>query len=302
MSILANRTTHTLLWNSNGLLRLPPTLTQPETMLRNVLGLSLVALATLASQTDAQMIVGHRGASFDAPENTMSAFRLAWEQQADGVEGDFYYTKDKQIVCIHDKTTLRTSGENLDVSKSTLAELRELEYGSWKDEKFRGEPIPTFAEVLQSIPEDKKFIIELKTGPAIVPLLKAELEKYPTDPKKLLIICFNADTVIACKKNLPDIKVHWLTGYKQNEKTGEWKPQLDEVIETLRRTQADGLGTQGNRDIVTKDFIAKLRSEGLREFHVWTVDGPDDAIYFQKLGAMGITTNRPDLIRKTLNK
>ncbi|AMV33013.1 putative glycerophosphoryl diester phosphodiesterase 1 [Pirellula sp. SH-Sr6A] len=271
-------------------------------MIRKVLLLSLVALATTALQADAQMIVGHRGASFDAPENTMSAFRLAFEQQADGVEGDFYYTKDKQIVCIHDKTTLRTTGEDLDVSKSTLAELRKLEYGSWKDEKFQGEPIPTFAEVLQSIPADKKFIIELKTGPAIVPLLQAELKKYPTDPKKLLIICFNADTVIACKKFLPDIKVHWLTGYKQNEKTGEWKPQLAEVVETLRRTQADGLGTQGNRDIVTKDFIAALRNEGLREFHVWTVDVPEDAIYFQKLGAMGITTNRPDLIRKTLNK
>ncbi len=271
-------------------------------MIRKTIFASFVAVASMSSFANAQMIVGHRGASFDAPENTMSAFRLAWEQKADGVEGDFYFTKDNQIVCIHDKTTLRTAGKELDVAKSTLEELRKLEYGAWKDKKFQGEPIPTFAEVLLSIPADKKFIIELKTGPEIVPLLKAELEKHPTDPDKLLIICFNADTVIACKELLPNIKVHWLTGYKQDKNSGEWKPQIDEVIKTLQRTKADGLGTQGNRDIVTADFIAKLKESGLKEFHVWTIDEPKDAIYFQKLGAMGITTNRPDLIRSTLNK
>lgn len=271
-------------------------------MIRKAVFASIVAFAAMSSPASAQMIVGHRGASFDAPENTMSAFQLAWEQKADGVEGDFYFTKDNQIVCIHDKTTLRTAGKELDVAESTLAELRKLEYGSWKDKKFQGEPIPTFAEVLRSIPSNKKFIIELKTGPEIVPLLKAELDKYPTDPEKLLIICFNADTVIACKESMPNIKVHWLTGYKQDKKSGEWKPKAADVIRTLQRTKADGLGTQGNRDIVTAEFISKLKESGLKEFHVWTVDEPKDAIYFQKLGAMGITTNRPDLIRKTLNK
>lgn len=271
-------------------------------MIRKAVFSTAVAFATLTSSADAQMIVGHRGASFDAPENTMCAFQLAWEQKADGVEGDFYFTKDNQIVCIHDKTTLRTAGKELDVAKSTLAELRKLEYGAWKDKRFQGEPIPTFAEVLKSIPADKKFIIELKTGPEIVPLLKTELEKHPTDPKQLLIICFNADTVIACKESMPSIKVHWLTGYKQDKKSGEWKPMIDEVIKTLQRTKADGLGTQGNCEIVNEEFIAKLKESGLKEFHVWTIDEPKDAIYFQKLGAMGITTNRPDLIRQTLSK
>ena len=69
-------------------------------------------------------IIAHRGASHDAPENTLAAFRLAWEQGADGVEGDYYLTKDGEVVCIHDATTGRTGDRDLKVASSTLAELR----------------------------------------------------------------------------------------------------------------------------------------------------------------------------------
>ena len=69
-------------------------------------------LLGLTASLPAQLIVAHRGASHDAPENTLSAFLLAWEQGADAVEGDFLLTRDGQIVCIHDKTTRRTSGQD----------------------------------------------------------------------------------------------------------------------------------------------------------------------------------------------
>ncbi len=65
----------------------------------------------------AQVIVAHRGASYDAPENTLTAVRVALEQEADGVEADFYVTKDQQIVCIHDKDTERTGGKKLSVAQ-----------------------------------------------------------------------------------------------------------------------------------------------------------------------------------------
>lgn len=252
------------------------------------------------AEVRAQMIVGHRGASWDAPENTLAAFRLAWEQQADGVEGDFHFTKDQQIVCIHDADTERTAGRKLNVAESTLAELRALEYGSWKDAKFRGEPIPTFAEVLAVIPKDKLFVIELKTGPDIVPLLQKELERLQPAYDKLLIISFKKDTVAECKRRLPSIRAHWLTGYKQDKQTGVWSPTLAEVVAGLKSSQADGLGTQGNRTIVTADFIRQLRDHGLQEFHVWTVDDPADAAFFRSLGTVGITTNRPAFIRRQL--
>ncbi len=260
------------------------------------LGLTLVMPAIAR----AQLIVGHRGASFDAPENTMSAFREAWRQGADGVEGDFYLTKDQQIVCIHDKDTLRTGGKKLIVAASTLDQLRQLEYGRWKAEKFNGESLPTFAEVLAVVPVDKTFVIELKTGPEIVPFLKQELDRHQSELPKLLIIAFNSDTIAACKQALPDVRAHWLTSYKQDKVTGDFSPTLEEVTETLAACSADGLGTQGERKVVTRSFIDKLQHRGMGEFHVWTVDDPADARYFKELGAMGITTNRPQLIGQAI--
>jgi glycerophosphoryl diester phosphodiesterase len=121
-------------------------------------------MVLMALTSKAQLIIAHRGASHDAPENTLASFKLAWEQKADGIEGDFYLTKDGKIVCIHDKTTKRTSGQKveLDVAASTLAELRKVDVGAWKDPKYAGEKMPTLEEVLAIVPAGKVFFIEIK--------------------------------------------------------------------------------------------------------------------------------------------
>ncbi len=251
---------------------------------------------------DAQVIVGHRGASYDAPENTLAAFKLAWEQQADGIEGDFYVTKDQQVVCIHDADTKRTAAKKLVVAQATLAELRSLEYGAWKNASFSGEPIPTFEDVLAIVPAGKLFVIELKVGPEIVPLIKPALEKEHqagTD-KKFLFISFNADTIAKCKELLPTIRAHWLTGFKQDKQTGRWTPEVATICDTVTKCKADGVGLRGERAVIDQTFIDYLKNHGCREFHVWTIDEVKDAAYFQGLGAVGITTNRPAFIRAGL--
>ncbi len=273
-------------------------------MHRVVLAVFFSALLSFAvvPVAHSQIIVGHRGASYDAPENTLAAFKEAWRQKADGVEGDFYITADKQLVCIHDKDTERTAGKKLSVTGSTLAELKQLEYGSWKGTQFKGEPIPTFAEVAACIPANKTFVIELKAGPEIVPLLVEQLDQSQLTRKQCLVIAFDSEAVAKCKELLPDVRVHWLVGYKQNKQSGQWTPSLETVAQTLAECKADGLGTQGQREVVTEEFIAELKRRGMREFHVWTVNEPDDARFFQKLGAVGITTDRPGFIREALQK
>ena len=255
-----------------------------------------------ATLVQAQVIVGHRGASFDAPENTLAAFKLAWQQAADGIEGDFYVTKDQHVVCIHDADTQRTSGKKLQVAQSTLTELRELEYGKWKDSKFAGEPIPTFEEVLNIVPAGKLFVIELKVGPEIVPLIKPALDRElaTESGKQFLIISFHADTVAKCKEQLPSIRAHWLTGFKNDKKSGQWTPDAHTICQTVAKCQADGVGLRGERTIVNQQFVDTLRDNGCREFHVWTIDEIRDAAYFKSLGAIGITTNRPAFIRSGL--
>ncbi|MFK8113481.1 MAG: glycerophosphodiester phosphodiesterase family protein [Rubripirellula sp.] len=259
----------------------------------------LLAVALLfgsATHATSQVVVAHRGASRDAPENTLSAFKLAWQQGSDGIEGDFYLTADQQIVCIHDRDTKRTAGIKKVVEQSTLAELQTLEYGSWKDPKWKGEPIPTFEEVLQTVPKGKLFVIELKSKTAIVPVLKAELAKHDTGHIELLIIAFDQATAAACKDQMPTVKVHWLTSFKESKTDSSLHPTAPEIAAIVRELGVEGVGMQGNRDVITKDFAAKLRAGDCNEFHVWTIDSVDDAKYFQSLGAIGVTTNVPAVI------
>src|SRR6516225_8007886 len=116
-------------------------------------------------------ITAHRGASWDAPENTLAAVELAWRQGADAVEVDFRLTRDGHIVASHDDSTQRIAGVDVRVHESSLAELRELDFGGWKGAEFAGEPIPTFDELLATLPPGKRFYVEIKCGAEIAELL-----------------------------------------------------------------------------------------------------------------------------------
>lgn len=261
-----------------------------------------VLLGALPMTVHAQKIVAHRGASHDAPENTLAAFKLAWQQGADGVEGDFYLTRDGEVVCIHDKTTGRTAGEDVVVAEATLAELKALDVGQWKGPQFAGEKIPTLHQVIATVPEGKWLIIELKTGPEIVEPVRQVLADTRFPGEQVCIISFNEQTIAEAKRQMPHIKAHWLTGYKQQNDTAPWLPTANEVAETVKRLGVDGLGTDKDRQVVTAEFLAELRKQGVPEFHVWTVDEPKDARFFAAQGAWGITTNRPLEIRQALKK
>src|SRR4029453_13086438 len=91
------------------------------------------------------LVLGHRGASADAPENTLAAFRLARAQGADGVELDVRRCATGEVVVIHDGDARRTAGAPLRIAEAPLAALRALDAGAWKGERFRGERIPLLA-------------------------------------------------------------------------------------------------------------------------------------------------------------
>lgn len=247
-----------------------------------------------------QTIVAHRGASHDAPENTLAAFELAWQQGSDAIEGDFYVTADDHIVCIHDADTERTTDAQHRVEEATWDQLRHLDAGRWKGERWEGCRIPLFEEVLETIPPDKLFVIELKSKEAIVPVLAEELRRLGALDRRLLIISFDAETIRRCKQALPSVRAHWLTGFKRREGDAEFRPTAAEIAETVRRCGADGVGMKGQVDVIDPQFVDELRAGGCEEFHVWTIDSPHDARYFQRLGAIAITTNRPAKIRQAI--
>jgi glycerophosphoryl diester phosphodiesterase len=258
-----------------------------------------LAMCAMSPSTFGQLIIAHRGASHDAPENTLSAFKLAIEQGADGFEADFYLTSDGKIACFHDKDTERISGRKLLVVKTPLADLQKLDVGNWKGPKWKGERMPTMAEVLAAVPADKKIFIELKSSVEIVEPMKKVIESSSLKPEQMVIISFHADAIAECKKQLPSIKALWLCGYKE-QKDGRVTPGVEEVATTLKRIHADGLNSQAKPEHFDEAFIRRLRELGCREFSVWTVDDPKVAAFYQRLGTWSITTNRPGWLREQL--
>ena len=266
----------------------------------------IAAIATVLSPFLAvpgygQLIVAHRGSSHTAPENTLAAFRLAWQEEADAIEGDFYLTKVGEIVCLHDKNTKRTApGQTvLDVAKSTLAELRGLDVGSWKDKRYAGEKIPTLHEVLATIPLQKKIFIEVKCGPEITPILKKQLEASNLKSEQITIICFDEKVVRECRNEMPQYQANWLTSYKRTKERGVWIPAADEVVRRVKKSGATGLGTQGNTEVIDERFVDILREAGI-ELHVWTINDAKQARYFSGLEFESITTDKPAEIRAAL--
>jgi glycerophosphoryl diester phosphodiesterase len=258
-----------------------------------------IAVGNFCFKYDRPLIVAHRGASHDAPENTLAAFQLAWEQNADGIEGDFYLTKDGHIVCIHDDTTKRTAGIDLAIANTTLDDLRQLDVGSWKDQKWAGERIPTAEQVLKIVPKGKKIYFEIKCGPEIVPKLKQALAQSGLTDDQVVVISFRDAVIAEVERMMPELKTLWLVAYSKNDETGQWSPTIDEIIPKLQKCKADGLGTEANAEVVTAESVRQLRAGGF-EFHTWTVDKPEIARHFVALGVDAIITNRPGFMRKQL--
>ena len=150
-----------------------------------------ILILLLVMNISAQKIIAHRGASYIAPENTVAAANLAWELGADAVEVDIYLSKDNRVMVIHDKDTKRTcSGKkNLTIEKTPSVLLRDLDAGIWKDEKYKGEQIPFLKEIIETVPEGKNVVVEIKCGIEVLPALKRCMEKSEKSDQ-VIFICF----------------------------------------------------------------------------------------------------------------
>lgn len=109
-------------------------------------------------------ICAHRGAMETHPENTIAAFKEAIRLGAHMIEFDVQMTKDSQLVIIHDESVNRTTNGTGLVSDLTLVEIKNLDAGSWKSEKYIGEKIPTLTETLEIMPKNIWLNIHLKGG------------------------------------------------------------------------------------------------------------------------------------------
>lgn len=240
-------------------------------------------------------IIGHRGAMWDAPENTLVSFRMGWDQKADIVECDVQLTADGRIVTIHDSSTLRTSGVDLKVAETTSDKLRKLDVGRFKGEQFKGERIPFLEEALVTMPPHGKFFIEIKCRSEIVLPLKKLLQEIGK-AGQVAVIGFDLDVISDFKQVMPEVPVYWLRSTPQDE-FGAPKPHSPALIEQAAAHGIDGLNL--HYEGVTAALAKAVRDAG-QKLYVWVINEPDHARRLMKVGIDGFGTDRPGWMREQL--
>lgn len=249
----------------------------------------LMMVVVMCRQKEAEgfIVIAHRGASRAAPENTLSAMKKAIEYGADYAECDVFQTKDGEIVLFHDEEMERTTGQEGMIWDYTLAELKELEVGSWFSKEFKGEPIPTLREVIQLVKGKIKLNIEVKVSgndPDIVQKV-VDIIRSENIAKECMVTSFEKPVIEKVKEIAPEL----ITGFIFDEEhppdifEGNW-----EVV-------------CSKRNIVDKAFVQKAKQNGKKLF-VWTVNYPAEMKKFIALGVDGIITDVPGILREILTQ
>ncbi len=262
--------------------------------------LLVLGLLTNLYSAAAVEIIAHRGASADAPENTLAAFRLAWKQKVPAVELDVHLTKDNQLVVIHDADTQRTAGEKRIIKDALFDDLQDLDVGRWKADRWAGEKLVTLQQVLAEIPPNTRCFIEVKVGPEAVPALVKAIEQCGKPAAQLCIISFNAETIAEAKRKLPQLKAYYLASFQRDPQTNEWKPSVEELVTRAKSIHADGLDLS-YKGPVDAEFVRRVKAAGL-QFYVFTVDDLKIAQQFVAHGVDGITTNKPAWMQDQLSR
>jgi glycerophosphoryl diester phosphodiesterase len=240
---------------------------------------------------DRPLNFAHRGASYEAPENTLAAFLLAIELGADGIEFDVQLSQDDQVVVIHDYELRKTTGAEGLVRDRTLDELKELDAGSHFDPAFADQRIPTLQEVIDTVGQRLLFNIELKSQRLGDDGLAAQVVRAVEDSHlldRVIVSSFDPLAVRRVKQLNPWIPTGLLYA---PDSPPLLRPWLGHLI------HFDAM--HPHYSTIDERYMRWARKRGYR-VNVWTVDEPADMWQLMRWGVDTIITNRPDLLRQTL--
>ena len=254
--------------------------------------LFLLVIATI-TQLNAQQeatFVGHRGASYLAPENTLASLNLAWELGVIAAECDIMLSKDNQVIVFHDKKGKRLTGQDFVVKEVSYDEIKDLpiKLKETNLEKYKGQTIPLLSNFLQSIPDGHTLVIEIKTGKEILPHMEKVISEY-WKTGNIAFIAFDYETIIETKKIYPDIPCYYLSAFGF-----DIKKRFDDIVES----DLDGVNLR--HKIINEKLVEKFNKAD-KGVWCWTVNDPDDAKKMVEIGVTAITTDRPVWLREALN-
>ncbi|MFZ0544290.1 MAG: glycerophosphodiester phosphodiesterase family protein [Candidatus Promineifilaceae bacterium] len=228
------------------------------------------------------LIIAHRGANFDAPENTITAFALAAEQQADGIELDVQLSADGVPVIIHDSTVNRTTNGSGAVSKLTRDQLEALDAGD-------GRPIPTLDQLFETFGPTLLYNVELKSGlwpdPNLAAAVAERIEGHHLE-EHVLVSSFN---LLAIRQARRTLSSRTPVAHLRLSGLSSFKHQLVKAA-----------GDNPHHKLVNGRYMAWAARQKLL-VNVWTVDDPAEAQRLANLGVTSIITNQPGSIRSSLS-
>jgi glycerophosphoryl diester phosphodiesterase len=233
------------------------------------------------------LILCHRGAKNYAPENTLSAFKIALELGADGFELDTQLTSDGHVVVYHDRTVDRTTNGYGKPFQLSLAELRELDAGSSFSDEFRGEKIPTLDEVFETI--GKRAIINVELKNFLTPFDNlaekvCDVVRRHEMQKNIIFSSFLPWNLKKAARILPEVQRGLIT---IKGRWGMWGRSFG-----FNFGNYDALHPYlGDVTVQQVQRVHKLK----RRINVWTVNREDDMRRLFSWGVDGIMTDDPQL-------
>jgi glycerophosphoryl diester phosphodiesterase len=229
------------------------------------------------------LVIAHRGASGELPENTMPAYRLALEQGADMIEIDLHTTRDGAIVITHDES-LEDLGGRGEVADATLEEIRRLDAGG-------GAAVPTLEEVLDAFGGRIPFNLELKRGSreeyrGMEAAAVSEVARRGL-LEQTLFSSFYPPVLEALREVSPEVRMAVLVS-----------PRFPQgAIERARSLGAEALNPE--RSLVNREMVESAHAEGLAVY-VFTVDDEEEMRRMLEMGVDGLFTNHPRRMRAVL--
>ncbi|NIL95950.1 MAG: glycerophosphodiester phosphodiesterase [Planctomycetales bacterium] len=243
-------------------------------------------------------LIAHRGASHDAPENTLAAVQLAWQQQADAVEIDCRITADGHPVVIHDFDLRSAAGADWNIHETDLARLKTLTVGKSPSAAWPGQQVPTLAEVIQTIPDGKRLLIEIKTSNEITGPLTRTMREAGRAAQQLVVTSYDVGVLYGVRQESPQTTCYLVGRFVPDPTRSRWWPGVDELIRIAELAKAQGLNVSDFPGL-DRDFCRTVTATGM-ELYVWTVDDPQRARQLIDLGVQGLFTNRPGWLREQL--
>lgn len=244
------------------------------------------------------LVVAHRGALVAAPENTMTAFRLAAEMEADAIELDVHLTRDGQLAVIHDDALDRTTNLQGPVAERTMDQLRAADAGyrfAGRDGSFpyrgRGLRIPTFPDVLAWLPAGMGLVVEIKAREATEPTVAALRGTAVRAAGAVSLISFDEKAIDRAHELDPDLATGYLMVPSESFE--------DALTYAVEHGHAAVHPYDGDLGLDPSPKLAEARAFG-REVGCYVVNDPDRMRILAAYRLWGFVTDVPDVARAAL--